>query len=173
MPKARSSARTSVSARFRFGALVLGLWLPLSGVSLAQSGLPVPRFVSIHAPKVNVRTGPGVRYPVDWVLVRKSMPVEIVAEFEHWRKIRDWQGTEGWVHQNMLSGNRTAVVMNEIRPLRRSADESSPIMARVEPGVIGNVLSCENAWCRLEISGFKGYMKRTEIWGILDDESFD
>ena len=173
MPKAHSLGRPSVSAGFRFGALALGLWLALTGFGLAQNALPVPRFVSIHAPKVNVRTGPGARYPVDWVLVRKSMPVEIVAEFEHWRKIRDWQGTEGWVHQNMLSGNRTAVVMNEIRALRRNANDASPIVAKVEPGVIGRVLSCEDAWCRLEISGFRGYMKRTEIWGVLDDERFE
>ena len=73
----------------------------------------------------------------------------------------------------MLSGNRTAVVMNEIRALRRSADEASPIVAKVEPGVIGRVLSCEDAWCRLEISGFRGYMKRIEIWGVLDDERFE
>ena len=129
---------------------VLGLaWIFGTALALAQTGLPVPRFVSLHAPKANVRTGPGVRYPVDWVLVRRGMPVEIVAEFEHWRKIRDWQGTEGWVHQSMLTATRTAVVMTEVRALRRSADDKAPAVARVEPGVVGRILSCEGAWCRL------------------------
>lgn len=139
----------------------------------SESGLPVPRFVSVHAPKANVRTGPGVRYPVDWVLVRKGMPVEIVAEFEHWRKIRDWQGTEGWVHQSMLSGARSVVVMTEVRALRRTADPAAPVVARLEAGVIARVLACETAWCRLDAAGFKGWIPKSEIWGVSDDETFD
>ncbi len=145
----------------------------IAGPALSDSGLPLPRFVSVHAPKVNVRTGPGARYPVDWVLVRRGMPVEIVAEFEHWRKIRDWQGTEGWVHQSMLSGTRTAVAMSEVRELHRNADATSPAVAKIEPGVIGRVLSCAGDWCRLDVSGFRGYVKRDEIWGVGDSENFD
>jgi SH3-like domain-containing protein len=148
-----------------------GWWL--AGAALAETGLPLPRFVSLHAPKVNVRTGPGVRYPVDWVLLRKGMPVEIVAEFENWRKIRDWQGTEGWVHQSMLSGTRTAVVMAETRALRRSQDPASPVIARVEPSTIGRILSCEGVWCRLDVAGFKGWLRRDEIWGAGAEEKID
>ncbi len=143
----------------------LGLW--------AQSGLPLPRYVSLQAGKVNVRTGPGVRYPVEWVLVRRGIPVEIIAEFEHWRKIRDWQGTEGWVHQSMLSGARTAIVMDEVRVLRRGAEESAPAVAKLEPGVVGRLLSCEGVWCRLEVAGFRGWLKRAEIWGAGESGDFD
>lgn len=171
MPEAQHPL-SAIRRSFRFALVLAAGWL-LSAAGGSESGLPVPRFVSLHAQKANVRTGPGVRYPVDWVLVRRGMPVEIVAEFEHWRKIRDWQGTEGWVHQSMLSGVRTAVVMNEVRALRRSADAQAPVTARLEPGVIARVLACGGAWCRLDAAGFKGWIPRTGIWGVSDDETLD
>jgi len=171
MPKVKRPP-TAIGRSFRLALVLMASWA-LAGAGGSDDGLPLPRFVSLHAPKANVRTGPGVRYPVDWVLVRKGMPVEIVAEFEHWRKIRDWQGTEGWVHQSMLSGTRTAVVMTEVRALRRSADPQAPVIARLEPGVIGRVLSCDEAWCRLDAAGFKGWLPRDEIWGVAADEKLD
>lgn len=164
--------QSALRRSFRLALILAAAWA-LAGAGGGDNALPLPRFVSLHAPKANVRTGPGVRYPVDWVLVRKGMPVEIVAEFEHWRKIRDWQGTEGWVHQSMLSGSRTAVIMTEVRALRRSADPQAPVIARLEPGVIGRVLSCEGTWCRLDAAGFKGWIPRGEIWGVSADEKLD
>jgi SH3-like domain-containing protein len=159
-------------------AIVLGVAVALmaalgpaarAGVG-AESGLPLPRFVSLHASKVNVRTGPGVRYPVEWVFVKRGLPVEVAAEFENWRKVRDWQGTEGWVHQSMLSGRRTMVVMGDVRALRRKADDGSVVVASAEAGVIGRLLECSGDWCRVEIAGFKGWLRRDEIWGVYDGE---
>src|SRR5260370_31287258 len=62
------------------------------------SGLPIPRFASLRSDEVNVRTGPGARYPVDWVFKRKAMPVEIVAEYEDLRRNRHCQGVGGLVN---------------------------------------------------------------------------
>lgn len=139
----------------------------------SETGLPLPRFVSLATSKVNVRTGPGVRYPVEWVFVKRSLPVEVVAEFEHWRKVRDFEGTEGWVHQSMLTGRRHVIVMGATRALRREARAESVIVARAEPGVIGRLLECEQAWCRVEIAGFKGWLVRDEVWGVYRDERLD
>ncbi len=86
------------------------------------TGLPLPRFVSLRAREVNLRIGPGVQYPVDWVYLRQNLPVEIVAEYGTWRKIRDWQGTQGWVHQSMVSGTRTFIVTGQERTIRRKGD---------------------------------------------------
>lgn len=161
-------ARTRLPSRaglwLLLGLFAAGLGFAAPGAG-AQSGLPLPRYVSLQADKVNVRTGPGVRYPVEWVLVKRGIPVEIVAEFEHWRKIRDWQGTEGWVHQSLLSGERTAIVMDEVRILHRGADEASAAVAKLEPGVVGRLLSCEGDWCRLEVAGFRGWIQRAGLWG--------
>jgi SH3-like domain-containing protein len=151
------------------------LLLPVFAAPLAaqaqRENLPVPRFVSLRSEEVNLRTGPGVRYPVEWVFVRRQMPVEILQEFETWRRIRDRDGTEGWVHQSMLTGRRSAVVEGEMRNLRRRPETDAPVVARVEPGVIAAILECRDAWCRLETAGFRGWVQRGEIWGIYPNEA--
>src|SRR5438874_2350814 len=120
----------------------------LSLAAEGEASLPVPRFVSLHADRVNLRTGPGDRYPIEWVLTRKEMPVEITGQIEHWRRIRDWEGTAGWVHERMLTGKRAIVVKGAVRPLLRQPDPAAPIIARAEPGVIGHLLECRGGWCK-------------------------
>lgn len=141
--------------------------------AVAQTGLPLPRFASLRASEVYMRTGPGVRYPVEWIYLFRSMPVEIVAEFDNWRKVRDWQGSEGWVHSSMLSGARTALVTGGIQPLRRDPTPDASLVARVEEKVLGRVLECDGAWCRMDISGKKGWMQRSHIWGVYLQEKIN
>ncbi len=139
----------------------------------AGTGLPLPRFVSIRSEEVNMRTGPGVRYPVDWVYHRKSMPVEVVNEFGTWRKVRDVRGGQGWIHQSMLSSRRTMVVTGQIRTIRKRADVKSPPLARVEPGAMGKLLQCPDGlgWCEVKIGDFKGWFRRVEFWGVYPKET--
>jgi SH3-like domain-containing protein len=140
----------------------------------ARENLPVPRFVSLRSEEVNLRTGPGVRYPVEWVFVRRQMPVEILQEFENWRRVRDREGTEGWVHQSMLTGRRTGVVLGEAgraRDLKRRPEDAAPALARVEPGVIVTLIECAGAWCRTEAGGFRGWLPRDAIWGVYAQET--
>jgi SH3-like domain-containing protein len=141
----------------------------------AGSGLPVPRFVTLRSDKVNVRSGPGARYPVEWVFERRGLPVEVVAEYELWRKVRDFQGTEGWVHQNLLSSRRGVVVTERIRALRAEAREDAAAVAQLEPDVIGQLLNCRagSGWCRVEVEGYRGWLKRQEFWGVLPNESVE
>lgn len=143
---------------------------PTQAQTPAQQGqqpeAKLPRFATLRSAEVNVRTGPGVRYPVDWVLMRKNMPVEVTAEFETWRKIRDWQGTEGWVHQSNLNPRRGVIVIGEVRPIRRSAEVNAAALARAEPGTIGSLLECKPGWCRVEIGGHRGWVRADEIWGV-------
>jgi SH3-like domain-containing protein len=136
------------------------------------SGLPLPRFVSLRSDEVNLRTGPGQRYPIDWIYARKDLPVEVIAEFEAWRKIRDWQGTEGWVHQSMLSGRRMMVVIGAQRQLRGSDGDSADVVAVVEPGVLGRLLQCprNRDYCRVDVGQTQGWFKRDEIWGVYKGE---
>lgn len=137
------------------------------------AGLPIPRFVSLRTNPINLRTGPGVRYPVDWVYVRRYLPVEIIGEFDTWRRIRDHDGAEGWVHQSMLSGKRTAVVKAAAAPLKRSGEDTAEAVATLEPGVLLNVQRCpaDIAACRVEIDGLQGWMKREQLWGIYPGET--
>ena len=121
-----------------------------------ETGLRVPRFVSMNSSKVNVRAGPGTRYPIKWVFQRKTLPVQIIAESDTWRKIRDFEGIEGWVHQRMLSGRRRAVVTGAIQQLKREPLETAKTLALLEPGVILRLEKCSGAWCLVEGGSYEG-----------------
>ena len=129
-----------------------------------------PRFASLRVDPVNLRTGPGERYPIEWVYQRKGLPVEVTAEFDVWRKVRDSDGTEGWVHQRMLTTVRNVVVKGALRTLRSDPNPDAAAVARAEPGVIAHLLECRDAWCRIETQGVKGWLQRSEIWGVLPNE---
>lgn len=137
------------------------------------SGLPLPRFASLHADEVNLRTGPGTRYPIEWVYKHPGIPVEITAEYEIWRRVRDAEGTEGWVHKMALTGKRTAIVTGMQRELRKREEIEAPILAHLEVGAVGQVISCSKAWCRLKFEGIKGYLPKTDFWGAYPNETFD
>ena len=134
------------------------------------SGLPIPRFATLKSDEVNVRTGPGARYPVDWVFKRKMMPVEIVAEYENWRKIRDWQGASGWVYQGLLTGKRTFIIPSHVANLHRTPAPSAEVIAKLEPEVTGEIRSCSGDWCRVKVSGVSGWLARTDLWGVYKSE---
>lgn len=143
------------------------------GPVLAQeTGLPLPRFVSLRADQVNLRTGPGVQYPVEWVYQRRNLPVEIIAEYRTWRKIRDWQSTQGWVHQSMLSGKRSIIVTGKRRTLRTNADTKSAPVAQIESNAIASLKQCPTGggWCRVEADSINGWLRKVEFWGAYRDE---
>ncbi len=142
------------------------------------TGLPLPRYAALRTNEVNLRTGPGTRYPIEWVFVKQGLPVEITAEYEIWRRVRDSDGAEGWVHKTALSGKRAAIVVappndKTLRDLYRAEDLASPVVAHLEPGAIGQLLSCAPEWCRMKFDDVKGYLRKTEIWGVYPNEVFD
>jgi SH3-like domain-containing protein len=140
----------------------------------ADSGLPLPRFVSLAADKVNARTGPGSRYPIAWQYQRRGLPVEVVAEYEYWRRIRDHDGTETWVHKNLTSGKRYAVVEGGVRALFRKPNADTEVLLTAEAGVQARLRKCPDAmWCQVEIAGTRGWMPRGWLWGIYPAETFD
>lgn len=149
----------------------LALWTPAlparaDGPSTGpETGLPLPRFVSLKTQPVNMRTGPGDRYPVVWVYQRAHLPLQIIAEFENWRRVRDPDGEEGWVHGSLLSGTETVLITEATRDLRNRPESEAPVVARAEPGTIGRLLECQGNWCRLEIAGYKGWVRTAEFWG--------
>lgn len=137
-----------------------------------QSGLKVPRFASLRSGEVNVRTGPGTRYPVEWMFQRRGLPVEITAEFGTWRRIRDGQGGEGWVHRSMLSGKRTAIISTAVETLRRRASNDAAAVAQAQQGVVASVRTCRDKWCEIEAQGFRGWVPQTSLWGVYPSETF-
>ncbi len=153
-------------------ALLFGLLLFPAKMGLAEDEkLPVPRFVTLDSREVNLRAGPGKEYPILWVYRRKGLPVEIVQEFDDWRRIRDREGTLGWVQQNLLSGRRNVQILPPTRALLAEPQEESRLVARLEPGVIAKVIECAaGLWCRIEADGVEGWMPRAALWGVREDE---
>lgn len=146
----------------------------INGKAIIKSGLPLPRFVSLKSDKVYVRTGPSVRYPIRWIYQKSDLPVEIVEEFDVWRKIRDSQGEGGWVSQTLLSGERTGIVKGEdLIPVREKPDAQARMVVRLEPGVVARIEKCDAAWCRVSASGFKGWIERKSLWGIYENEELN
>ena len=120
-----------------------------------------------------MRSGPGVRYPITWVFVRRGLPIEITAEFEFWRRIRDRDGSEGWIHRSLISGSRTAVITNSVRTLHRAPSATSPALLFAEPGVQGELLSCRETWCEMRIAGRVGWIPQDNVWGVHAGENFE
>lgn len=137
-----------------------------------KPGLPVPRFAALRTDDVNMRAGPGFRYPIDWVYKRRDLPVEIERDFEVWRLIQTPDGARGWVHEATLTGRRTFVVQDKEVTLRAEPRDDAAAVARLMPGVIGRIRYChkDSAWCRVQVGDYGGFLRRTQFWGTLPDE---
>ena len=143
------------------------------------TGLPVPRYVSLKTDQVNLREGPSKEHRTAWVFRRAGLPVEITAEFETWRRIRDAEGAEGWVLHSLLSGRRTALVVpwsknrDEQITLLERADDRAQVVAKLNPNVLANVKSCAGSWCRVTVGEIEGFMKQDRLWGVYPNERVD
>jgi SH3-like domain-containing protein len=138
------------------------------------TNLPLPRYVSMRAEKANARRGPSLDQRVDWEFVHRGMPLEIVAEYGQWRRVRDADGAGGWVHHSLLSGVRTVLVRADAPvPLRAGPAEGAAVRALAEPGVIGRLEACDGAWCEIAAGGVDGWVPRTALWGVGPDERLE
>jgi SH3-like domain-containing protein len=155
-------------------ALAVALALPapaLAGERGRVTNLPLPRFVSMRAESANARRGPSLAHRVDWEFRRRGMPLEVTAEYGHWRRVRDADGAGGWVHHSLLSGVRTVEVHAEgLAPLRTEAAEQAPLRAYLEPGVVADLEACAGDWCRVEADGVGGWIARDALWGVGPDD---
>jgi SH3-like domain-containing protein len=154
--------------------------VPPGAANNNESGLPLPRYVSLKADRVNLRTGPGTEYPTTWVYRRAGLPLEVVSEFEGWRKVRDAEGASGWVVQSLLSGRRTALItpwdVKAGKPapqisVRNSDSESARAVAIAEAGSIVNIQTCDGRWCRVTIDRYRGYLPQKQLWGVYENET--
>ena len=164
----------------RLVSLLLAGLLAFASTAVAQAvdrgpvtNLPIPRFVSLKTGEGNVRRGPSLTHRIDWVFKRRGMPLEIVGEYGHWRRVRDRDGVGGWVHYTLLSGARTGLVEADLAALYARADLKAPVNARLEAGVIVSLDECALDWCRIHVEGLKGWMVKQDFWGARADEVFD
>jgi SH3-like domain-containing protein len=146
-------------------------------VPRGASGLPLPRFVSLKSGRVNSRIGPGLNYAVDWMYLKPGLPMEIIQEYDNWRRVRDSDGAEGWINQSLLSGRRTGIAA----PWQRGKEAQIPLLSRpeigagtvavIEPGVIGTIRSCNGEWCEMSFDGHTGWLSQGLVWGAYPGET--
>ena len=157
--------------------LFVGPGLALADPVGPVTKLPLPRFASLKTDRVNLREGPSKDHATKWVYQRAGLPVEITAEFEIWRKVRDSEGVEGWVLHSLLSGRRTALVTpnkkGENSKIYARQSASGELAATLQSGVIVNVRNCDGSWCLVDGDGFKGYIEQVKLWGVYPNENIE
>lgn len=140
----------------------------------AEAARKVPYWASLGAGEVMMRKGPGRNFPADWLYKRRGLPVKVVKTYKagsaEWRRIQDPDGGEGWVQANLLSDQRTALIVGDVRPLRDKADLSAAVVWRAEPGVVGRVSQCANGWCSFDANGRVGFVEKVHLFGVAADE---
>lgn len=173
----RNTIKSHVFCTILIGMVLFSLsaWAERGTNSAFRStAYPLPRFVSLSADKAYVRAGPGERFPIQWEYRKKGLPMEIILEFDHWRKVRDFEGEEGWMHKTLLSGRRTGMVISDGQvPLWRKPESDSRLVAYLGPSVVVGLEECTTDWCHVAVSGFKGWMPKKYIWGVYEAETFD
>ena len=136
------------------------------------SGYPLPRFMSLDDDITNMRTGPGLEYPIDWIYQKEDYPLKVIAEFDNWFKVIDQDGTTGWILRHLLSLNRRGIIINGPQKLIKSPEENI-VTVIAEQDVLGAIIQCKNNWCEMEVGGFTGWIKSENVWGTLELEEFD
>ena len=155
---------------FLVSSIVISSPIEVSGQK-AKKGKLVQRFASIRANDVNVRAGPGVRYPVKWKFVQRHAPIEVIAQYDTWRKIRDWEGGEGWVHRAMLEYKRSLILTGVQKTMRRRPSDSAPAIARLSTKMIVLVKRCDLDWCYVSAHDHEGWISRKGLWGLYPQET--
>jgi len=138
----------------------------------SMDNLPLPRWAVIAVDEINLRTGPGKRYPIDWVLKKKGLPVEITQEFDNWRLVHEPGGAQGWVSRTMLSSSRNIRLQND-QSLLAKPDTSSHVVAKLQKGVIGRAEICRPDWCQIKIESYEGWLPKDTLWGVYPQENFE
>jgi SH3-like domain-containing protein len=143
--------------------LMLALFIP-HGAGAQEDELPYWAMIGVD--EVNMRVGPSAEYRILWVYTREGLPVKVLRKKEGWRFVEDFEGTRGWMAARMLRRERAAIVTGDgVAPMRGEPRNDAPLFWNAEPGVVGMLGECENAWCRFEVDGRRAWIEQTRIWG--------
>jgi SH3-like domain-containing protein len=165
--------RVSASRRFRVATIVAVVSASCSAFAFAAASGPQPYFVSIKVDEAYMREGPSDMHRVKWIYRRKGLPLEVIATFDVWRRVRDLDGEVGWMHMALLTRDRTAVVTKGLAAEVRARDDTtSQVLAQAQPGAIGHLLGCGMLTCQVEFTGAEGWVSRSRLWGIHDGAEY-
>ena len=171
----RETAVSKITLLLIFASVLI---IPLFGFTQEPlkgqvTNLPIPRYVSLKVKEANARRGPSLSHKIDWIYKRQNMPLEIYAEYENWRRVRDFEGLGGWVHYTLLSGTRYVLVKNELLEMRLLPSIDAQVIAKVPQHNIATLDKCNKDWCRIIDDGYKGWVPKNGIWGVYENELKD
>lgn len=152
--------------------IAAALTLLLATEAGAQDKTP-PYWASIVPSKARIRTGPGRNFPAVWLYQRAGLPVKVIATFPSWRKIQDPDGEQGWMQSNMLSEERTGMVIGGVREMRAKPEAGAAIVWRAEAGVVGRLRKCQGGWCDFDVKGRRGWIEAAALWGVAASEAVE
>jgi SH3-like domain-containing protein len=182
---------TDRSGMIRNFLLALALLLPVSAFSQAlepsangvlgadgvlrgpETNLPLPRYVSLKASEANVRRGPSLSHRIDWVFMREDMPLRVIGEYGHWRRVIDNEGIGGWIHYSLISGHRTVMIAKEDTKILSRPESGAPETALLETGVVAELKQCNTNWCLIEADGHDGWAPKEALWGVDPQEIYN
>jgi len=165
--------RVPASRRIRVAAIAAVVSAFCAVFAFAAATGPQPYFVSIKVDEAYMREGPSDMHRVKWIYRRKGLPLEVIATFDVWRRVRDMDGEVGWMHMALLTRDRTAVVTSgpAVEVYARD-DRTSQVVAQAQPGALGQLLGCGMLTCQVEFTGAEGWVSRSRLWGIHDGAEY-
>jgi SH3-like domain-containing protein len=125
-------------------------------------------FASLRASETNVRAGPGSNYAIKFTFKMRGLPVKVISEYDNWSEIKDYEGDTGWINQNLITKKRMVMIRTAKSFVNMHSKTSikSKIILRMENKVIGEFIKCSNDWCGVKISGEKGWVEKSDLWGV-------
>lgn len=166
----RQRVRTALTA---FAVLIVAGAASAEPLRGPVSGQPLPRFASLKAELVYLRQGPGTQYAILFELTRRDLPVEVIGEYDVWRRVRLHDGARGWIHRAMLSTRRMATAVSAAATIRAEPTPAARPVAALGPATPMRLRACGLNWCAVEGHGVAGWLHKSDMWGVHADERFD
>ena len=146
-----------------------------SQVSIAnigkETGLEIPRYVSLKSDDANIRVGPSKNYPIEIKYIKKNYPLKVLDEYEEWRKVEDFNRNIGWIHKSLISGIRTGIVLsNDNKTIKLLNTLNGNIIGEIGSGNIVFLEKCKIDWCLASFGDYKGWIDKKNIWGVKEKE---
>jgi SH3-like domain-containing protein len=124
-------------------------------------------FLTLRNEKVNLRQGPSFEYPIKLFYEKKYLPILITDKSGNFRKIKDHENNNGWIHISQLSKRKAAITIKEKLILFNSPTIYSKPLVVLEKGRLCLIIKCKEEWCKIKISNYKGWVKKKALWGRL------
>ncbi len=136
-----------------------------------ETGLEIPRYVSLKSNDANIRVGPSKNYPIEIKYIKKNYPLKILEEYEEWRKVEDFKKNIGWIHKSLISGNRTGIILSkDNKNINLVNTLGGNVIGEIGKGNIVNVEKCKTNWCLVSKENFRGWIHKKYIWGVKEKE---